>query len=175
MTFGQLHEREDLWQLEFSRKLAHPPEKVWQALTQPDGLAAWFPTTIEGGWEPGAALRFSFRNDEAPAFDGVLLTYDPPRVLEFMWGPDRLRFELWPADDGTVLSLVDSLEALGKAARDAAGWHQCLEALEQDLAGAPLPRPFATTRWKELHPVYVDTFGPSASTIGPPEGWDGEA
>jgi uncharacterized protein YndB with AHSA1/START domain len=173
MTFGQLHERDELWQLEFTRKLAHPPEKVWRALTQFEDLAAWFPTTIEGERAPGAVLRFSFRNEEAPAFSGEMVTYDPFRLLEFMWGPDRLRFELHPEAGGTVLTLVDTLEAVGKAARDAAGWHQCLDALELDLAGAPVPRPYATNRWKEVHPVYVHSFGPDASAIGPPEGFDG--
>jgi len=32
----------------FSRKLRHRPEKVWLALTEPDNLAAWFPTEDRG-------------------------------------------------------------------------------------------------------------------------------
>jgi hypothetical protein len=26
-----------------------------------------------------------------------------------------------------------------------------------------------TTRWKEIHPAYVATFGPDAATLGPPD------
>ncbi len=36
----------------FSRRLPHPPEKVWRALTEAEHLAAWFPTTVEGELRP---------------------------------------------------------------------------------------------------------------------------
>ena len=35
------------WQCASSAR-SHPPEKVWRALTEPEHLAHWFPTTIEG-------------------------------------------------------------------------------------------------------------------------------
>src|SRR3954469_4980571 len=118
---GQLEHRDGRWELRFTRTLPHPPEKVWRALTEPEHLAAWFPTEIIGERADGAPLRFEFRDGEGPGFDGTMVTYDPPRVLEFYWGEDRLRFELEPTDGGTMLTLTDTLEELGKAARDAAG------------------------------------------------------
>ena len=47
-------------QLRFTRALAHPPEKVWAAITEPEHLAHWFPTTIDGERAAGAPLRFTF-------------------------------------------------------------------------------------------------------------------
>ncbi|MGI8921519.1 MAG: SRPBCC domain-containing protein [Solirubrobacteraceae bacterium] len=79
---GQLTQIGDRWQLRFTRALAHPPEKVWRALTEPEDLAAWFPTTIEGQRVAGAALRFAFPF-EMPPIEGEMLRYDPPSVLEF--------------------------------------------------------------------------------------------
>ncbi|PZG03110.1 SRPBCC domain-containing protein, partial [Nonomuraea aridisoli] len=32
--------------LRLQRRLPHPPEKVWRAITEPEHLAAWFPTTV---------------------------------------------------------------------------------------------------------------------------------
>jgi uncharacterized protein YndB with AHSA1/START domain len=165
---GQLEQRDGRWQLRFTRKLPHPPEKVWRALTEPEHLAAWFPTDIEGERTTGAALRFVFPDGEAPPMDGEMITYDPPRTLEFRWGPDTLRFELTPEGTTTVLTLVDVLEELGKAARDAAGWHGCLDALGYRLDDAENPRA-AMDRWKEVHPSYVERFGADASSIGPPQ------
>ena len=164
---GTLEHVEDRWQLRFTRRLPHPPDKVWRALTEPEHLAAWFPTEIHGERAAGAPLRFVFRSDKAPPFEGEMLTYDPPRTLEFRWGPDVLRFDLEPDGDGTVLTLVDRLEAQGKAARDAAGWHSCLDVLEHHLRGEQPPWP-ADERWADVHPSYVERFGPEAATIGPP-------
>jgi hypothetical protein len=98
-----------------------------------------------------------------------MTAFEPPRLMEMQWGPDLLRIELRPVPEGTELTLLDTLEARGKAARDGAGWHTCLDALEADLAGDDAAR--ATMgRWSEVHPRYVERFGPEAATIGPPEG-----
>jgi uncharacterized protein YndB with AHSA1/START domain len=167
-THGQLEEVDGAWRLRFTRKLPHPPEKVWRALTEPDQLSTWFPTTIEGDRATGAALRFSFPNGEAPDFDGTMLACDPPSVLEFQWGPDRLRFEIRPDGDGCVLTLYDILEDQGKAARDAAGWHVCLDALLGYLATGASHRN-AHENWQPRNAEYIAQFPPEASTIGPPD------
>ena len=168
MKDGRLEQAGDRWQLHFTRRLPHPPEKVWRALTEPEHLKEWFPNDIDGERKEGAALRFLFRNNEADDMTGEMLVYDPPAILEFTWGPDTLRFELQPDGDGTVLEFVDVLEEVGKAARDSAGWHVCLDALERDLRGEPT-RAQDEDVWKPVHDAYVKRFPPEASTIGVPE------
>lgn len=153
--------------LRFERRLAHPPERVWRALTEDADLAAWFPTTIEGDREAGATLHFNFRGGEAEGFEGRLLTWEPTILLEFEWGPDdHLRFELRPDGDGTLLIFTDDFTPVGKAARDGAGWHSCFDGLAAHLDGTTPPE----RRWEEVHPAYVERFGAEASTLGPPEG-----
>jgi len=165
---GQLEQTGGRWQLRFTRRLPHPPERVWRALTEPEHLAAWFPTTIEGERAAGAALRFAHRDAAAPPVEGRMLVYAPPSVLEFVWGDDEtLRFEVTPDGDGSVLTLFNTIDQVGKAARDGAGWHACLDVLAHHLDGeAPPWRP--DERWAEVHGQYVARFGPEASTIGPP-------
>jgi uncharacterized protein YndB with AHSA1/START domain len=165
---GELAQVGDRWEVRFTRTLRHPPEKVWRALTEPEHLKAWFPSTIDGERAAGAKLRFMFEQPGVDAMDGEMLVYEPPSKLEFMWGEDMLTFTLEPAGSGTVLTLVDTIVELGKAARDAAGWHEKLEVLDAHLSGAEPPAPM--TRWKEVHPGYVERFGPEAATLGPPEG-----
>jgi uncharacterized protein YndB with AHSA1/START domain len=165
---GQLEQRDGRWQLRFTRVLPHRPEKVWRALTEPEHLAAWFPTDIEGERANGAALRFVFRNGEGAAVEGKMIRYDPPSLLEFQWGGDEtLRFDLQPEGDGTVLTFVNTFDELGKAARDAAGWHSCLDLLGYHLNDEEAPWS-PTERWQQVHESYVGRFGPEASTIGPP-------
>jgi uncharacterized protein YndB with AHSA1/START domain len=176
---GRLELVDGRWQLRFVRRLAHSREKVWRALTEAEHLAAWFPTTIEGERRPAARLRFAFPDHpDAPAEHGEMITYDPPSVLEFTWGGppegepgeyEHVRFELTEDGGGCVLTFVTAYDAVGKSARDAAGWHVCLDLLEHALAGAK-PDWKPEDRWPSLNRRYQERFGPEASAIGPPTG-----
>lgn len=169
---GALARQGDRWTLTFTRKLSHPREKVWRAVTEPEHLAVWYPQEIVGERRAGAPLRFitAGNGSAGDGFDGQMLVFEPPSVMEFTWGTDLLRIELVPDGEGTVLTLTDTFDDLGKAARDAAGWHECLARLVADLDGTPLP--VLGEPWKKIHPVYVSVLGPEASAIGPPPGWD---
>src|SRR5437763_4229872 len=110
-SYGTIDQLDDgRWRLRFTRTLAHPQEKVWAAITEPQHLAHWFPTTIEGERAAGAPLRFSFPNDQFPAFDGEMLAYEPESLMEIGWGPDIIRIELRSVAEGTELTLLDTLE-----------------------------------------------------------------
>jgi uncharacterized protein YndB with AHSA1/START domain len=168
---GQLSESGGRWQIRFERRLAHPRDKVWRALTEPEHRDAWFPQRIEadGGWVAGARLRFVSDLVPEANFGGELLVYDPPRTLEMRWGTDILRFELAADGDGTLLTLTDTIEERGTAARTGAGWHTCLDTLAYALAGQAPPWT-GEERWRQVHPSYVGQYGPEAATIGPPAG-----
>ena len=157
------------WTLAFTRQLPHPPDKVWRAITESDHLGAWFPARIDGERKEGARLTFVFEHDEGPTLEGEVLTYEPPSVFEFTWDDEVLRFTLTPTADGTRLDFLNTFDDLGKAARDAAGWHDCLDRLGCDLDDKK-PDWSAEARWKELNAAYQERLGPEASTQGPPEG-----
>ncbi len=157
--------------LRYRRRLAHPRTKVWRALTEDAHLAAWFPTTLDGTRVAGAPLHFSFRASEGEPFDGEMLAFDPPSLMELRWADDVLRFELEPDGSGCVLRLSVTFPEGGKAARDAAGWHVCLERLQGVCDGADVSWP-TSEHWRAVHPTYVERLGPEASAIGPPEQWE---
>jgi uncharacterized protein YndB with AHSA1/START domain len=140
---------------------------VWRALTDDADLAAWFPTTIEGERQNGARLRFSFRRGEGEPFDGDMLAFVPPSLLELRWAHDILRFELEPDRAGCILRLSVTFPEHGKAARDAAGWHVCLERVAALCDGTEPPGE-PPARWPVVHRAYVERLGPEASVIGPP-------
>jgi uncharacterized protein YndB with AHSA1/START domain len=166
MKDGELRSADGRYELRFTRALSHPVARVWPAITTPDGLSAWFPFDIEGERASGAALRFVFREGEAEDFSGEMVEFTPESVMELRWeGDETLRLELAPAPEGCVLTLINRFDTLGKAARDAAGWHACLDALEASLDGSSVD---ASERWRAVHPAYVSRFGPEAATIGPP-------
>jgi uncharacterized protein YndB with AHSA1/START domain len=154
--------------LRFERRLAHSPAKVWRALTEPAELTHWFPQDLVGTFAPGEKLRFVFRGEPpmldgqvVPDFTGEVLEFDPPRVLSYTWAGDTLRWTLTPDGDGCLLVFTDTFTEQGKAARDGAGWHVCLEALDARLNGTRGP---ADDRWKEHYERYAETFGPEAAS-----------
>lgn len=168
--YGTLEQTGDTARLRFARRLPHPPAKVWRALTEPEHLKAWFPDTIVvDDWTPGARLRFEHAPVDGGGFDGEVLSVEPERLLEFRWGTDVIRFEIEPDGDGTQLTLVDTIDTVGKAARDGAGWHVCLDQLEHHLDGTAADSAMSD-RWKQVHETYVERFGPEAAAIGPPDG-----
>lgn len=110
--------------LRMERRLAHPPERVWPALVEPDRLATWFPSgaTIEP--RVGGRVVFGFGGD------GTVTDIDPPRLIAFTWETDHLRFELRPDGDGSVLLLVHTFDDRAGAASFAAGWEGCFDVLQ---------------------------------------------
>jgi uncharacterized protein YndB with AHSA1/START domain len=145
------------------RRLPDPPSVVWQAITDRAQLKAWFPcdVIVDGGrWAAGAAISFPFPPEVIEmTLTGTVLAVDEPKLLSYTWGDqETLRFELYPEGDGTRLVLTDQLEA-SWAARNAAGWDDCLDR----LAGLPV-EPDA---WRRRFAAYSAAFEPE---IGPQEG-----
>lgn len=59
------------------------PELVWDALTDPVELAAWFGAHAELDLRVGGAIRF--RWPDGTERRGLVLDVDPPRRLAFRW------------------------------------------------------------------------------------------
>jgi uncharacterized protein YndB with AHSA1/START domain len=157
----------------FTRRLRHPVERVWEAVTRPEELASWFPARVEGDLETGGRLRFRFDEDNPEGIDGTegeVLVFERPRTFWFTWEGEELRFDLEPtADGGCVLSFVYLIpdEDEAAAARNTAGWHVCLDTLESLLAGGPASAPGGepTDRWRELYDDYVARGVPHGAPI----------
>ncbi|MBO0801712.1 MAG: SRPBCC domain-containing protein [Nocardiopsaceae bacterium] len=169
-TTGTLDASGDKPAVRLERHLPDPPEVVWRAITDRAELKSWFPcdVIVEGcRWVVGATISFPFPADVIDmTLAGQVLEVDEPRLLSYTWGEaETLTFELFPHDGGTRLVLTDRLEP-GWAARNAAGWDDCLDR----LAGLPA-RPDA---WKERFAVYSAAFEPQAGPQeGPPAGYKG--
>ncbi len=101
--------------LAFEFELAHAPEKVWRAITEPELLEQWLLPVFDLALEPGAA--FMFKTQPFPGWDGVvncrMLAIEPLRKLSYSWvvGDDLttvVTFTLTPTDTGTHVMLVQS-------------------------------------------------------------------
>jgi uncharacterized protein YndB with AHSA1/START domain len=133
----------------FERRLDHPVDAVWRAVTQPSELAHWFPASVE---IDGPRLRFTHTDAAAPPSEGEILHLDPPHRFAFTWGDERLEIELEPDGDGCRLTFTHVLSTREQAARDAAGWHVCLDRLAAGGGAAPTAEP--TSEWREHYAEY---------------------
>lgn len=139
--YGTVMHDGDAVMLRFVRHLKHPPQRVWKALTHSDDLRHWMPTDMIGERRAGATLQLPFWSPfiekhgiPTPSLPGEIRVWEPPSVFEWMWATDRLRFELAPTPGGTQLTFTTWLsEMSGPVNRTAAGYHNCLDALQDRL------------------------------------------
>jgi uncharacterized protein YndB with AHSA1/START domain len=132
--------------LRFERPLAHPPDRVWRAITDEAQLATWFPAVVDLDQPAGTELTFRPTDEQRSRFDlpepttpnGEITKVDRPRLLEYDWDDEDLRWEIEPDGDGSRLVFTNIVKDHGTVASIAAGWHASLEVLEAQLDGHPV-------------------------------------
>jgi uncharacterized protein YndB with AHSA1/START domain len=125
----------DKWTLILIRELRHSPEKVWQALTDPEQLREWAPFDADGNLaRVGATVKLTWTATSQVSETRVTRA-DAPEVLEF----GDMRWELEPRGSGTRLTLWHNIDRRF-IAWGAAGWHICFDVLGRLLAGEPIGR-----------------------------------
>jgi uncharacterized protein YndB with AHSA1/START domain len=145
--------------LRMQRELRHPVERVWRAITEPGELRAWFPAAVEVDLRLDGPITFTFEDEpDAPVDEhgsGVIRAYDPPRLLEYTWGDEVLRWELVPAADGCTLHLTATFDDRPGTASFTSGWTLCFDALEGLLSGSAVPQ----KDYAPLHEHFVKVYG----------------
>jgi len=119
------------------REIAHPPEKIWRALTQPHLIDEWL---MKNDFKPVVGHRFNLRADWG-AVDCQILEVAPNKTLSYSWAAYGLEsvvtWTLTPTSKGTHLRMEqtgfrpDQQQAYQGAK---GGWPQFLAKLEQVLA-----------------------------------------
>jgi uncharacterized protein YndB with AHSA1/START domain len=152
----------------FERTFPHAVAQVWDAITDPARLEKWFPTTVEfdtlRAQEP---ITFRFAEDRYPPMAGAFREVSPPERLVFTWGDDLLSFELSARDGGAACRLAFSviLDGADKAARDAAGWDDCLDMLDRVVSGETPERPWKPDSWRARYDEYKRQGFPATAPL----------
>jgi len=155
---AQVRKDGEKWTLILVRELRHPPEKVWQALTDPAHLREWAPFESDGSLGTVGAVNLTWVAT-AQVSEARVTRADAPRVLEY----SDLRWELERLDSGTRLRLWHSIDRRF-ISWGAAGWHICFDVLERLLAGDPIGRIAGAEAmkfggWQRLNAEYAKQFG----------------
>jgi uncharacterized protein YndB with AHSA1/START domain len=102
--------------IERTIELAHPPARVWAALTTAEGLGTWFGHQATIDLFPGGSARVTWAGGHSA--DLRIERVEEPTVFGFTWPIDGLpeddprrtyvEFTLEPAGPGTLLTVVES-------------------------------------------------------------------
>jgi uncharacterized protein YndB with AHSA1/START domain len=135
---------------------AHPPERVWAALTSSAALAAWL---MPNDFAPVVGHQFTFQARPAPGFDGVVHC----RVLEL----DRPARMVWAWAGGAIDTTVTfTLQDTG-AGQTRLRMHQVgFDGLGAQLARRILAGGYPRILGQRL-PAYLDQA--AGTTAGPAE------
>jgi uncharacterized protein YndB with AHSA1/START domain len=129
----------DRWVPVFVRDLRHSPETVWAALTEQTQLSEWSPFLADRDLgSAGPATLTMVDGDTSQDMPARVQRAERPRLLEYTWGPDVLRWELVATASGTRLTLRHTTGDHDSMPQAAAGWHLCLDVAEHLLDGAPV-------------------------------------
>ena len=137
--------------IERTVEIAHPPAKVWAALTTAEGLSAWFGPRSTIDLRPGGPAQVTL--DSGRVHELRVERVEEPRVFGYTWpihglpadDPRRtyVEFTLEPTETGTRLTVVEtgfaqlSEECHGKAhGGNSQGWQKKLGELTDYLDAA---------------------------------------
>jgi uncharacterized protein YndB with AHSA1/START domain len=153
--------------ISFERRVAHPPARVWTALTRPQELIAWWgDATVE--LEEGGRFDVRWLNTdeegEAAELHATIAELVPERLLVLDGDiHGRLRWELTPDGEGTLLSFRSTVELEPEfLTKVPAGWHFHLDALARHLDGGSTDL-VEIPEWDSIHEAYVEALGGSSS------------
>ncbi len=134
------------------------PEKLWQALTQPEFTQRyWLGTRQVSKWKPGAS--WNLVNPEGHAINsGEIIQIEPPKKLVFTWrketnaeikaeGFSRVTYLLEPQGASVKLTILHEMDKPGSKLLQSVsgGWPLVLASLKSLLeTGESLE---ATSRW----------------------------
>jgi uncharacterized protein YndB with AHSA1/START domain len=119
------------------REIAHPPEKIWRALTQPHLISEWL---MQNDFQPTMGHQFTLSGDWG-SVECRVQTLEPNRTLAYSWDAFGLEsvvtWTLTPTAKGTHLRME---QAGFRADQDQffegaqGSWPQFVSALEEVVA-----------------------------------------
>ena len=149
----------DKWTLILVRELCHPPEKVWQALTDPAHLREWAPFVVDGSLGTVGTVNLTWVGNPTTPLETRVTRADAPKLLEY----GDARWELESVSGATRLTLWHRIDRRF-IAWGAAGWHIAFDVLDRLLSGTPLGRIVGADAmkfagWQRLVGEYAKQFG----------------
>ncbi|MEY9934620.1 uncharacterized protein YndB with AHSA1/START domain/DNA-binding MarR family transcriptional regulator [Catenulispora sp. GP43] len=139
---GLKRELEELMERVFEIYIRTTPERLWEAITDPDIRAKYhFGLEVESDWTRGSRYELRHPAAERPIIEGENLVVDPPRrlvqTMRALWGPQaeaagttRVTWEIEPVGDSCRLTVVHDQLPPDAPSEVYGGWPMVLSGLK---------------------------------------------
>jgi len=158
--------------LKIQRLLPGPVDRVWAYLTESELRRQWL-ASGQMEMKTGTAFELVWRNDELSDPPGTrpegfgaehrlesrILALEPNRRLAIAWNQGEVSFELEPAGDKVLLTVIQRrLPNRAQLLNVSAGWHAHLDVLVTRIGGRPQTASFWDS-WSKLKAEYEKRLG----------------
>ncbi|WP_085992240.1 SRPBCC family protein [Oceanobacillus senegalensis] len=152
--YGTLHEVNGRYALRFERYFEYNQEDVFNMITNPEYFTQWYPFAT-GDMDLRLRGKIAFDDGEGTKYEGIITELTKPHTFEFQEVDDLLRISLHEKDKGCEMVFTHIFDDKDMVMYVAAGWHRCLDVLDQIVNGQQV-------EWKdnatELREYYKEAF-----------------
>src|SRR5436309_830694 len=131
----------------------------------------WMLSGVSTGFDTSGPVKLSTVGAPSPQVsETTVKRAEAPKLLEYNWGGNDIRWQLEPLGDGTRLTLWHNIDRRF-ISWGAAGWHICFDVLDRFLGGEPIgrmvgPDVLKNEGWQRLNAAYAKQFDVEAPGWG---------
>ncbi|GAA2108097.1 SRPBCC domain-containing protein [Kocuria atrinae] len=145
----------------FEREYAAAPNQLWSTVATARAMSRWFPSRVQLNAHQGGGIVFT-GDPHMDSSTGTVTNWEPERHWSFTWGDSEVDITVEPCPKGSKLTFIEFLEAENTAARNAAGWHVCLHAMQSVLTGDTMTTPLD---WEPMYRGYEAKGLPTGAVV----------
>lgn len=145
----------------FEREYLVAPSQLWTTVATAPAMSRWFPSRVQLNAHQGGGIVFT-GDPHMESSTGTVTNWEPERHWSFTWGDSEIDISVEPSGEGSKLTFIEFLEAENTAARNAAGWHVCLHAMQSVLTGDTMTTPLD---WEPVYRGYAEKALPTGAVV----------
>ncbi|MEK3735239.1 SRPBCC family protein [Paenibacillus sp. FSL M8-0334] len=152
--YGTLHESNGRYALRFERFFPHNPEAVFLVITKPSYFSQWYPFAT-GEVDLRLGGKIAFDDGEGTTYQGTITELEKPYIFGFREVDDLVNISLQEEGSGCRMIFTHTFSDDSWAVNTAAGWHRCLDVLDQIINDKPIKWHDNATK---LRKIYSEAF-----------------
>lgn len=149
-NYCTLHEANGRYALRFERFFLRNLEDVFLILTNPNYFSQWYPFAT-GEMDLRIGGKIYFDDGEGTTYEGIITELEHPYSFGFREGDDLINISLKDDGKGCRMIFMHTFDDDSWAVNTAAGWHRCLDVLEQIVNSKPVKWEDNSTKLQQIY------------------------